>query len=56
VPYKVLTGLNYPPDHRAEVGSVVDNIPTKSLKWLLEEGHIELVDSVEKPVSKKGVK
>jgi len=43
VPYKVLTGLSYPPDKRAEVGSIVDDIPAKSVKWLLEKGHIESV-------------
>ena len=42
--YKVHTGLNYPPDKRAEIGDVVDDIPSKSIKWLIEIGAIEKVD------------
>jgi hypothetical protein len=53
VPYKVLTGLSYPPNKRAEVGSVVDDIPTKSIKWLLEKGHIELVGAASSDRSEK---
>jgi hypothetical protein len=41
VPYRVLTGLSYPPDKRAEIGDVVDDLPSKSIKWLLTRGHIE---------------
>lgn len=40
MPYRVLTGLSYPPDKRAEIGDVVDDLPPKSVKWLLEQGHI----------------
>lgn len=43
MPYKVLTGLSYPPDKRAEAGDVVDDLPSKSIKWLLNSGHIEEV-------------
>lgn len=39
--YRVLTGMNYPPDQRAEVGDIVDDLPPKSVKWLLASGHIE---------------
>lgn len=39
--YRVLTGLNYPPNRRAEPGDVVDDLPGKSVKWLLESGLIE---------------
>jgi len=41
VPYKVLTGLSYPPDKRAEVGDIVDDLPSKSIQWLINSGHIE---------------
>lgn len=40
--YKVLIGINYD-DKRAEPGDVVDDIPEKSLKWLLEQNVIEPV-------------
>jgi hypothetical protein len=39
--YRVLAGLNYPPDKRAEPGDVVTDLPGKSIKWLLEQGYIE---------------
>jgi len=42
--YRVLIGLNYPPDRRAEPGDVVDDLPKKSISWLLEQGHIEAVE------------
>jgi hypothetical protein len=40
--YKVLTGIDYPPDKRAEAGSIVSDLPEKSAKWLLDQGLIEL--------------
>ena len=40
--YQVLIGLNYPPDKRAEPGDVVDDLPQKSVSWLLEQGYIEV--------------
>ena len=46
--YRVLTGLDYPPDKRAEVGALVSDIPEKSAKWLLEQGLIELSDGKSK--------
>jgi hypothetical protein len=50
VPYKVLIGLSYPPDKRAEAGDIVDDLPSKSIKWLLDNGHIEEISgSVPKP-------
>jgi hypothetical protein len=55
VPYKVLTGLSYPPDKRAEVGDIVDDLPSTSVKWLLAKGHIEEVGgqpSARKPAPK----
>lgn len=45
--YRALNGLNYPNpkggEHRAEPGDVVDNLPAKSVPWLLRQGHIEEV-------------
>jgi hypothetical protein len=42
--YRVLTGIDYPPEKRAEVGAIVSDIPEKSAKWLLDQGLIELAD------------
>lgn len=46
--YKVLAGINYPPNNqRAAVGSVVDDIPAGSIPWLLAQGIIiETTDPV----------
>jgi len=46
--YRVLTGLDYPPDKRAEAGALVSDIPEKSAKWLLEQGLIETSDGKSK--------
>jgi hypothetical protein len=43
--YRVLAGISYPPNKRAEVGDVVDDLPSRSIKWLVEAGCIEQVDS-----------
>lgn len=43
VSYKALTGLSYG-NRVVEAGEIVDDIPVKSLGWLLEGGHIEKVD------------
>lgn len=40
--YRVLTGMNYGRKRR-EPGAVVSDIPPESVKWLLEDGHIEPV-------------
>jgi hypothetical protein len=48
--YKVLQGLDYPPSNRAEAGDIVEDLPTKSVAWLLEVGAIEAVDA--KPATK----
>ena len=42
--YRVLTGIDYPPDNRAEKNALVSDIPEKSAKWLLEQGLIEFSD------------
>jgi len=47
--YRVLTGLNYPPDKRAEIGDVVDDLPAQSVKWLLADGLIEDASKPAKP-------
>lgn len=39
--YLVKNGLNYPPERRAEIDDVVNDIPKESVGWLLEAGHIE---------------
>lgn len=49
--YLVKTGLEFPPDRRVEAGEITEDIPAKSIKWLREQGMIELVDAtVEKEV------
>lgn len=35
-------GLDYK-STRAEVGDIVDDLPRESIKWLREQGYIELV-------------
>lgn len=39
--YRVLQGIDYPPNKRAEIGDVVEDLPATSIKWLLESGAIE---------------
>ena len=46
--YRFLTGMDYPPDKRVEAGDIVDDLPAKSVGWLLEQGCIELVEAGEK--------
>lgn len=40
--YRALTGLSYK-GRNVEAGEVVDDIPAKSIGWLLDGGHIEKV-------------
>ena len=49
MPYKVLTGLSYPPNKTAEVGDVVNDLPSQSVKWLLDQGHIEAIGDTPAP-------
>lgn len=42
--YKALTGLDYA-GKRAEAGDLIDDIPTRSTSWLLDQGLIERVES-----------
>jgi hypothetical protein len=39
--YRVLQGIDYPPNKRAEIGDVVEDLPAAAIKWLLESGAIE---------------
>ncbi len=55
--YRVLQGIDYPPNKRAEVGKVVEDLPATSVKWLLESGIIEDADKpatkIEEPVKEE---
>ena len=52
--YRVLQGIDYPPNKRAEAGKIVEDLPAVSVKWLLESGIIEDADKpatkIEEPV------
>lgn len=41
--YEVLVGLNYG-DTRKEPGDIADDIPAKSVTWLLDQGAIRPVE------------
>jgi hypothetical protein len=47
--YRVNVGIDYA-GRRAEPGDLVDDIPTRSLKWLLEQNVIEEVTKTAPPV------
>ena len=51
--YRVLTGLDYPPNKRAEIGDIVEDLPAQSVKWLLADGHIEDADKPKKVVAEE---
>lgn len=62
--YRVLQGIDYPPNKRAEVGDVVNDLPPSSVKWLLEVGAIEdaskpksepKVEPIEEPIKEEPV-
>lgn len=40
--YKVLKGIDYPPNKRAEIGATVSDLPKESIPWLLASGVIEV--------------
>ena len=48
--YRVLQGIDYPPNKRAEVGDIVEDIPAQSVKWLLDSGIIEDTDKPAKKI------
>ena len=50
--HKVLIGIDYPPDRRAEPGDVVTDIPAASVGWLLAQGIIEETEPKAKPKAK----
>ena len=50
--YRVLKGIDYPPNKRAEVGDSVDDLPANAIKWLLE---IEAIEDSSKPAKKAEV-
>jgi hypothetical protein len=52
--YRVLVGLDYPPNKRAEAGDEVSDLPSSSITWLLADGLIEAVEGTSKS-SKKTV-
>lgn len=43
--YRLLTGIDYPPNRRAEIGDEVTDLPASDIDWLLACGAIELVDA-----------
>ena len=47
--YRVLQGIDYPPNKRAEVGEIVTDLPAQSVKWLLDTG---IVEDADKPTTK----
>lgn len=49
--YKVLVGLDYA-GKRAEAGAIVDDLPSRSIAWLTEQGMIQKADA-EKPAKTK---
>jgi hypothetical protein len=51
--YRVLQGIDYPPNKRAEIGDVVEDLPATSIKWLLESGLIEDASKPAKKVEEK---
>ena len=53
--YRVLQGIDYPPNKRAEVGAIVEDIPALSVKWLLDSGIIEDADKPAKKIEKSVV-
>lgn len=42
--FEVLAGIDYPPNKRAEAGSIVSDLPKDSIPWLLESGIIRPLD------------
>jgi hypothetical protein len=51
--YRVLQGIDYPPNKRAEIGDVVEDLPATAIKWLLESGLIEDASKPAKKVEEK---
>ena len=53
--YKALVGLDYE-GKRAEAGQTVDDLPSKSVAWLKEQGLIEPAGASSKPTKTKSTK
>lgn len=58
--YLVKQGLEYPPNRVVLAGEIVDDIPSRSVKWLREQGIIEAYDAnakaaVDEPVDDEPV-
>ena len=53
--YRVLSGIDYPPNKRAEAGKIVEDLPATSVKWLLESGIIEDADKSAKVIEEPTV-
>lgn len=51
--YRVLAGIDYPPNKRAEIGDVIDDLAPQSIKWLLSAGIIEDNSKSPKAVEKE---
>ena len=51
--YKVLQGIDYPPNKRAEAGTIVADLPKESITWLLASGIIEETSDVKKSTATK---
>jgi hypothetical protein len=51
VKYRALNDLTYPPNRAVSAGEVVDDIPAKSIKWLVEQGHIEQAGGKDAPAA-----
>jgi hypothetical protein len=50
--YRVLAGIDYPPNKRVEIGDLVSDLPTSAIKNLLDIGAIESTDKkIEIPAS-----
>jgi hypothetical protein len=49
ITYKVLQGIDYPPNKRAEAGDLVSDLPKEAIAWLIDAGSIVRVTG-EEPV------
>ena len=50
--YKANVGIDFP-EKRVEAGSIIDDVPAKSVKWLVEQGYIEIIADGDFGKSKK---
>jgi hypothetical protein len=53
--YLVKQGLEYPPNRVVLAGEIVDDIPSRSIKWLREQGIIEPADANAKAAAEEPV-